>query len=205
VFYAKDYRNFAQVGDDPYPTPFIRHIHTIRAARQYALLVPIIHQHKIYLDIGCALGWSVNVAKYIGFDAYGVEPADFDRQWAKENLALDLYESIEALPRRDFDLVVMSHVLEHIIDPIKYLAVLYNDYMVPGARLVIEVPSQATPSSWSAFHAVAFNTESLVHTLREAGFEVELIRSREVDQGCPPDLIWSVGKKPDDSIVDNHP
>ena len=155
----------------------------------------VINEHRVYLDIGCALAWSVHVSSFLGLEAYGVEPAKFDRGWAKEYLGLDIFENLEDLPRRDFDLINMSHVLEHIIDPIAYLTVLYDTYMAPDGRIMIEVPSVNTPSAWSSFHAVAFNTESLRFTLQEAGFKIELIRSKEIDPQYPDNLMWCIGRK----------
>ena len=135
------------------------------------------------------------MAEFLELEAYGQEPADFDRGWAKEHLGLDIRKTLEDLPRRDFDMIIMSHVLEHIIDPIKCLTVLHDTYMAPRGRIIIEVPGGDSPSAWSAFHAVVFNTESLIFTLQEAGFAVELIRSKETDSSYPPNLMWAVGKK----------
>ena len=194
-FYRDDYRDLEQGNKAPYPRPAHKRTHVLRGARQFALIVSVMQHHKVYLDIGCALGWSVHVADFLGLEAYGVEPAEFDRAWAKEHLGLDLCENLEDLPRRDFDLINMSHVLEHLIDPIEYLTVLYNTYMAPMGRLIIEVPSGDTPSAWSAFHAVVFNTDSLMFTLQEAGFVVELIRSKDTDPQYPPNLMWAVGRK----------
>jgi len=89
----------------------------------------------------------------------------------------------------------MSHVLEHFIDPIEELKKLYNTYMAPTARIIIEVPDQATPSAWSGFHAVLFTTKSLQYAMQQAGFTVEIIRSHETDSQYPHSLIWAVGRK----------
>ena len=203
-FYTEDYRDYEGAGHGDYPRPAHKRTHVIRGARQFALVTTVIKAHRVFLDIGCALGWSVHVADFLDLEAYGVEPARFDRQWAKEHLGLDLHASLEELPRRDFDLVNMSHMLEHVIDPVEYLTVLYNEYMAPGGRLIIEVPRAETPSAWSAFHAVVFNTESMQYTLQEAGFAVELVRSKDTDPQYPPNLIWCVGRKPHEGDADEY-
>jgi len=192
-FYHTDYR-MNETGPD-YPLYSHKRTQVIRTGRQLALVLGVLHQHKRFLDYGCALGWSVHTTGFLGMEAYGVEAGEVDRKFAMDAWGLKLYETLEELPVRDFDLVLMSHVLEHFIDPIAELKKLYNAYMAPTARIIIEVPNQATPSAWSGFHAVLFNTDSLVHALAQAGFKVEMVRSHDTDPQYPHNLMWAIGKK----------
>lgn len=176
-----------------YPSGANKRTHVIRAGRQFKLLHLQLVNHRIFLDIGCALGWSVHCADFMNLEAYGVEPSEIDREWTWNNLGFNTYEKLEDLPRRDFDLIFMSHVLEHIIDPVSYLRTLRKEYMPRNkARIMIEVPSQNAGSAWSSFHAVAFNIKSLQSALDQAGFQVE----KSIWTRDTPGLMWAVGLIP---------
>ena len=202
-FYRDDYREF-EVPGGQYPLPSHRRTHVIRAARQIALLLRVIKDHNTALDYGCALGWSVHCMRFIGLEAYGVELGASDREWAKKYLGLTIYENVEDVPIQSFSLIFMSHVLEHFINPIEVLSDLVENHLDPGGRVLIEVPNYFAPSAWSAFHAVIFNTQSLSHTLQEAGLKLELVRSKETDSMYPANLIWAVARKPHESDADEY-
>ena len=195
AYYETTYReNETPSGD--YPLLSHRRTHVLRSSRQIALIMQVIKLYNTALDFGCALGWTVKCLRFMGLEAYGVERGEVDRQWAKDNLGITLYKTIEEAPIQQFDVIVMSHVLEHFINPVEKLAELVENNLNPGGRIIIEVPGYEAPSAWSAFHAVIFNAESLSHTMQEAGLRAELIRSRETDPSYPSNLIWAVGRKP---------
>jgi SAM-dependent methyltransferase len=116
---------------------------------------------------------------------------------------LTLYERIEDVPIQTFDIITMSHVLEHFIDPITQLEKMY-EHLNPGGRIIVEVPNWRAPSAWSAFHAVIFNAQSLHNAALEAGFQVEVMRSMDTDAMYPPNLIWMVARKPHESDADEY-
>jgi len=192
-FYTHQYR-LNETGPE-YPLGAHRRTQVIRAGRQFALIFLALKQHKRFLDIGCALGWSVHAASFMGLEAYGVEPGVMDQKFAMDTWGLVLHNKLEDLPVRDFDLILLSHMLEHVIDPIGYLSMLVNDYMAPEGRVIIEVPTFATGSAWSAFHAIMFTTNTLIYTIEQAGLRVEQMRSRDVDPSYPANLMWAVGRK----------
>lgn len=202
-FYKSDYRRLESATSAEYPTDAHKRTHVIRAARQLALVLNVLSGADTALDFGCALGWTVQVMKFLGMDAYGVEMGADDRVWAKENLGLTLYEKLEDVPIDKFDIITMSHVLEHFIDPIGHMKTLY-EHMNQGGRMIIEVPNWETPSAWSAFHAVVFNTQSLANTAQEAGFQVEVLRSHETDALYPANLIWMVARKPHEDDANQY-
>lgn len=192
-FYTEDYR-MNETGPD-YPLGSHRRTQVVRSGRQFALIFKALKQHRRFLDYGCALGWNVHAAEFLGLEAYGVEPGKQDQKFAMDTWGMKLYNTLEELPVRDFDLVLMSHVLEHFIDPIAQLKKLSDEYMTKRARIIIEVPGILAPSAWSSFHAVLFNNDSLVYALDQAGFKVEIMRSNETDPQYPQNLMWAVGLK----------
>jgi 2-polyprenyl-3-methyl-5-hydroxy-6-metoxy-1,4-benzoquinol methylase len=95
------------------------------------------------LDIGC--GW----CKYIewcsgqNIDVVGLDPSPESSEYGA-SLGLNVYnvnfENLEDLGRK-FDLVVLKNVLEHVIDPLRFLKQIVHKYMKKGSVLQIEVPN----------------------------------------------------------------
>lgn len=78
-----------------------------------------------------------------------------------------------------YDVITMSHVIEHVYDPFELLCQLHR-LLKPGGSLWIETPNLASlghhyfESNWRGLepprHLVLFNSVSLVDTLKRAGF-----------------------------------
>lgn len=96
-------------------------------------------------DIGCGSGqWLTKFIEH-GWCATGVEP-DPDSTDQLYDRGLDVHAgTAEALPAaivgRQFDLVIMSHVLEHCLDPAAALDGAVR-LLKPGALLLVEVPNK---------------------------------------------------------------
>jgi len=76
------------------------------------------------LDIGCALGFFIELLKKQGWEAKGVEFSADAAQYAKKELGLEVdIGSVEEVGFEDnsFDLVTMLDVLEHVLNPNKIL------------------------------------------------------------------------------------
>jgi hypothetical protein len=193
-FYVHDYRASAE--PKPYPNRTTFKTHVYRTPRQLKYVHEDVKEMRAGLDIGCALGWTVKTMDFLGMEAYGVEYHNVDREWATKNLGVNICARLKDLPRRDFDLVNMSHVLEHIADPIGYLKMLQEEnYLARGGKLIIEVPGMSNFSSWTAYHLVVFNPESLVFTLLEAGLEVVESETYIPEGTKHSSLMWAVGRR----------
>jgi SAM-dependent methyltransferase len=135
-------------------------------------------------DIGCGRGWLLREFISAGYVGVGVEPDDVARELA--NQVCPVYPgTAEQLPddirRGEFDVVVMTHSLEHCLDPsvgIKNVASLLSE----TGTLVIEVPNNACrgfdvygPSwPWSDIprHLNFFTPTSLEKILRDNGLKI---------------------------------
>ena len=97
------------------------------------------------LDVGCGQGGFVAQCLQRGFLAAGIEPSEKSRE-AGRAAGLDIYASIAEYvakyPQLTISTVVISHVLEHILEPCKMIKELVHD--APEAVVYIEVPDAAS-------------------------------------------------------------
>jgi 2-polyprenyl-3-methyl-5-hydroxy-6-metoxy-1,4-benzoquinol methylase len=133
------------------------------------------------LDIGCGAGEFLEIARDLGFDASGLEIDPVARAQAqKADFIVHPGPFPDAGLERDYyDHITMSHVLEHLHDPmgaIREALILLK----PGGRIWIKIPSLSA-LSYFAFgrnlrlletprHLVMFDAGSLEATLRKCGF-----------------------------------
>ena len=132
-------------------------------------------------DIGCGGGENLKAYADADYDVIGVDP---DKNAAAFKSWPTLLGSAENLPHelrgRRFDVVLMSHSLEHCIDPVKAVrnaASLLNQ----NGRLIVEVPNNACyafekygakwPCSDLPRHLSFFTRRSLAKILSGAGLE----------------------------------
>jgi 2-polyprenyl-3-methyl-5-hydroxy-6-metoxy-1,4-benzoquinol methylase len=135
------------------------------------------------LDVGYGSGYLLRTARAHGFDVYGVETSraltsKLDAMLGRNLAVAHLGEG--ELPWGSFDVIVMTHVLEHIAEPRPVLAQLLAA-LNPGGVLYLAVPDSDSwqfrifGKEWDAVNPVAhyqfFNETSLTHALRESQFE----------------------------------
>lgn len=128
-----------------------------------------------HLDIGCASGIILQCfqKKYKSI-ATGIEP-DKERRNLTQKKGLEVYSSIKELKSyktENFDLITMSHVLEHIREPIKYLTYLRENVLKQGGFLLIEVPNLYAHDCFELSHFFAFSPRVLKEVLNFAGFNI---------------------------------
>jgi SAM-dependent methyltransferase len=102
-----------------------------RSARMahFRSLIPTLEKqlatsHPSVLDVGCALGFFLEVARERGWSARGVELSPFAAERARSRSGLDvLTGTIEdaRLDQERFDLITFWDVIEHLDDPLRAL------------------------------------------------------------------------------------
>lgn len=141
------------------------------------------------LDVGCNAGELLGLFAGAGWKVAGVEvsrgPAEYARTCLDAPVWIGPVE--ECLPASErFDLITMTHVLEHLVSPRPVLQCL-RTALSPGGHLLLEVPNadDVLLRLWRGFyrplcpgdHVSFFDVRSLRALVEAAGFEVLGLRS----------------------------
>jgi SAM-dependent methyltransferase len=172
-FHSRQYRLQAQAGkQDIDPNELA--IQRARAAALVDLFGKPAGGVPRHLDIGCSAGMLMQAFRAaFGCQTAGVEVDGMFRPYARGQ-GLQVYEALEELPvGARFDVISMSHVLEHIPDPVAYLKRLAAEYLEPGGCLYLEVPNLYGHVSFEIGHMVCFSPHTLREALRQAGYRIE--------------------------------
>ncbi len=136
------------------------------------------------LDIGCASGNILRAfgAAHPGWTLHGLEHND---RWRSDVMQIpnvqgfynDLNEVAGVVANEHFDLIVMSHVLEHIPDPAAYLARLRRHLSVDGVLYVAVPDIRQNPIDLVVLdHCTHFDTATLGAVLARGGFVTMMLR-----------------------------
>lgn len=148
------------------------------------------------LDIGCALGDFLEVAKILQWKkALGVDVSQFAIDICKEK-GLDVYKLntpanlLKKLGADSFDVITMQDVLEHLTQPSVYLSYIHT-LLKSGGILFLTTPDIDSISRklmrkhWYHYkqkeHIYYFNKKSIKKLLLSAGF---------IDVNIKPSLSW---------------
>ena len=113
----------------------------IKFWRKYA---PDFGKGTRFLDIGCGEGGQLMATTEIGWKACGLEPSVTHSQSAKDLgfSVINDYLNEGIYDPASFDVVLLSHVIEHILVPNHFLEVVMQ-LVRPGGRVVIVTPNAA--------------------------------------------------------------
>jgi 2-polyprenyl-3-methyl-5-hydroxy-6-metoxy-1,4-benzoquinol methylase len=177
-YYERQYRLEYQGGEDPNQKDLVTQ--RARAASLTAFVKDSLSSVTRHLDIGSSAGLLLKQFQMAYQNqARGVEPGEAYRKYAEES-GLTVYPSLEALEQAGegrFDLISMAHVLEHIPDPVAYLAHLRTNLLADTGHLLIEVPNLYAHESFETAHMVSYSAHSLEQVLQKAGFVVEKLEA----------------------------
>lgn len=140
------------------------------------------------LDIGCGGGEWLDVARAAGWGTAGVEPDPIARARAVER-GFEVRESVTAWlgEPESFDYVTLSHVIEHVPDPLELLRNAHT-LLRPGGGLFIDTPNidalghRLYGRHWRGLevprHLALFNRKSLHEAVGRANFTSISFRRR---------------------------
>ena len=165
------------------------------------------------LDIGCGDGSFVAWMRRLGWDAEGLEPDFAAARRAQEAGIPVTAASLEDAPfdAESFDAVTMSHVIEHLHEPLAGLEACRR-LLRPGGVLWLATPNlagygQATfGPDWIGLdpprHLVVFTRESLVGSVERAGFSIEsLPHDYSAERVFPCSAVVAAGGDSQDPAV----
>lgn len=143
---------------------------------------PSVGGKSTLLDFGCGNGGYLEIATRCGYVAYGID-FDNDAIAGLKSHSHNLYTGDIITARNlkiKFDVITVSHVIEHVFDPILHLRILF-DLLKPGGFLYIETPNldsighQYFKGFWRGLepprHVQVFNKRSLRELLQFIGFQ----------------------------------
>lgn len=134
------------------------------------------------VDIGCGAGGNLIPFKESGCDVMGLELNTRYVEFANNKGLKVINDSAENINSYDFkaDLIILSHILEHLSNPIEFLDKL-KSALNPNGLIYIEVPGifnikETYNSNILSFlqnaHIFHFTLETLERILQESGFKL---------------------------------
>lgn len=143
------------------------------------------------LDVGCGNGDYLVLASEAGWEVKGVEPDPKALEVARSR-GLDVVQgSIEEVTQTEdlFDVITMSHVIEHVHDPVHFVKQAYK-CLKPGGILYIDTPNiesfgaKRFGRNWRGIetprHLVLFSKNGLQKILDQASFSHTTFKSRSI-------------------------
>lgn len=136
------------------------------------------------LDIGCGSGGILSIMRALGWRVEGV---DLDPVAVEITRGLGIPARLgtlesQAYPDASFDAIMMSHLIEHVADPVRLVAESHR-VLRPGGRLAIATPNAESRGHarfrerWRGLepprHLQIFSPRSLLELVTNAGFRVE--------------------------------
>lgn len=152
------------------------------------------------LEVGPGTGAFLKFASEAGWDVCGIETSQYACEMMNTRLGLDVRCGTlrtVPLPPEEFHVVHMSHVLEHLSDPLAALKTVHR-VLKPGGHVIIEVPNEFNCIQFRVLHAAGllrpyavpsthvffFTPGSLNHVLKRAGFsQIHLASLRDMEGG----------------------
>ena len=167
-------------------------------AEHDVMWLPISRRGRL-LDVGCGSGLFLERMRDFGWQVAGVEPdapaASTARRRLGEGCLVVPHIDDPALTRETFDAITLSHVIEHVPDPVGTLRSC-RDLLEPNGTLVCVTPNTGSlgarsfGASWLHWdpprHLNLFDPASLERAVREAEFEVERIAT----PGSSAHFVW---------------
>ena len=168
------------------------------------------HDARI-LDLGCGFGRNVLAARRRGFgNISGIDISPEQVTFGRSTLGLDNITVADALAHlahaeAAFDAILLIDVLEHCdtVYAVELLSAIRRA-LVPGGRLLVQVPNGMTPLApnylGDVTHVRPYSSSSLAQILRMGGFRKFLLNEQPPiavgARGIVRNLLWRLLLKP---------
>jgi len=190
--------------------------HAKRSQKQARFILDAIGSIETVLEIGALAGGNLNIYKEMGLTVCGTDLSINNVEYAKRQYDIELYQmdfDTFYVENNDcFDLVILSNILEHIIDPysmMKKVAEFNTNYVyieVPGFDYkYIDMPY----GMFIPTHQSYFTLESLKNLMKCVGYELLdanlLLADGEQHQSFNTPLMQSVWQRSERYEVKRKP
>ncbi|MBN1348785.1 class I SAM-dependent methyltransferase [candidate division KSB1 bacterium] len=158
---------------------------TVNANRHLKKIEKLILSKGRLLDVGCAAGFFLNVARQRGWEVAGLELSADAAAYAKAHFDLDIsigsFETA-SLPAASFDVITAWDVIEHLLDPLAFVEnaarlLKNNGLMVLGTPNIGSLAYKFRKIRWIQLkppeHVCYYNPETLKRLLKNAFIEVK--------------------------------
>jgi len=157
---------------------------------------------KTLLDVGCGTGEFLKAGADAGFDVTGIDVDSTTTDHITRKYGFRTMTGLlgpETFPESSFDVVVLSHVIEHLQKPAELLAVI-RGILKPNGLFVMCTPNSDSLEEdihhvygrvrydrskcyylspfLNPYHIIGFNRKSARRILERSGFEVEYFKVR---------------------------
>jgi|CXWL01.1.fsa_nt_gi Tfp pilus assembly protein PilF len=142
--------------------------------------LPTVMDHKRVLDVGCGAGMLLHSFQKRGWEVTGVEPTAAYAEFGSTRFGIEIvpgFYTKETFPGQQFDVITLSQVLEHAMDPGQMLRDC-RAALADGGLLFVGVPTlmrpqrPVHPNTLAAPHLWIFSLPTLTRLLQREGFEV---------------------------------
>ncbi len=167
-----------------------------RSARNYTQRwkKKIIEKHQTttgtILDFGCGTGEFLTYLKSQGWQTTGIEPTETARKKALQNLEENVYMNLTEVDAKQFDIITLWHVAEHLHDLNETMLRLKSN-LKKGGTIFIAVPNYESAdakrygSHWAAYdvprHLWHFSQKAMNLLLEKSGFAIQEIVPMKLD------------------------
>jgi len=144
-------------------------------------------------DIGCGAGAALQAAKKRGWIVEGVEPCKKARKLISENFGITVKNELlheDTFADGELDLVTVFQVIEHLVNPTKFLSRVYK-ILKPGGVLYLDCPNIDSLSCKlfrknhvhfsGRVHLNYFTPQTITKMLESTGYKIIYSKTRVLD------------------------
>lgn len=152
---------------------------------KFMVRTAVIKKDSKLLDIGCGSGQFLYEMKHFGLDVHGIDPGEFNEDYADELKLIKNDLMKKQYPDEFFDIITMNHVFEHINNPKEMTKEIYR-ILKPKGTFIIGLPNTRSLANklfnknWLAYdiprHLFNYSDEQIITFLKKNKFRIKGIR-----------------------------